>query len=536
MKKTIPFCILVAVLFHCCNNNKTNTQNKKDTMVKKIDTVVKGIFLPATPIHFDSTRLTGFFKSFPDLKQYEKDYTDFYRARNYSYAWFDSKGIVEQASVLWSNITDSNNLTKNFSIPYADKISSLVQQEGNSKMADGEKTEAELLITGAYLHYAYNNWAGLGKNQTDRMEWFLPRKQMNYTGLLEEAAKGKSLSETEQSAVFNQYVKLRDALVLYKSLAEKDSTRPVASLTKNGRIKPGDSSLTISLIKNKLAFLYSDKALADGSNIYTASIADAVNKFKRTHGLKSDSIINNEMIQELNVPLKKRIDQIVVNMERFRWIPANFSYDEFIVVNIPDFMLRYYENKKEVWTCNVVVGSPMTKTVIFSGMMQYVVMSPYWNVPTSIINKEVKPGMQRNKNYLANHNMEWNGGNVRQKPGRNNSLGLVKFLFPNSNNIYLHDTPSKSLFGEDQRAFSHGCIRVAKPRDLAIRILRQDSTWTPAKIDQAMNGGKEVYVTLKKKIPVYIGYFTAFFDKDGDLNFRKDVYNRDGRVLEMLTK
>jgi len=182
----------------------------------------------------------------------------------------------------------------------------------------------------------------------------------------------------------------------------------------------------------------------------------------------------------------------------------------------------------------VVVGKPMTKTVIFSGKMQYVVFSPYWNVPPSIINKEIKPAMKRNPNYLASHNMEWNGGRVRQKPGPRNSLGLVKFLFPNSNNIYLHDTPSKSLFAEDKRAFSHGCIRVAKPKDLAMRLLRNYPEWTSEKIDAAMHAGTERTVALKPTIPVYIGYFTAFLDTDGQLNFRSDVYNRDGSLLNML--
>jgi len=142
----------------------------------------------------------------------------------------------------------------------------------------------------------------------------------------------------------------------------------------------------------------------------------------------------------------------------------------------------------------------MNKTVIFSGKMSYIVFSPYWYLPTSIINKEVKPGMAKNKNYLAQHNMEWNNGNVRQKPGKRNSLGLVKFIFPNSNSIYLHDTPSKSLFENETRAYSHGCVRVGKPRDLAINILKEDKNWTPAKIDAAMNAGKENPYVLKKKI------------------------------------
>jgi murein L,D-transpeptidase YcbB/YkuD len=272
----------------------------------------------------------------------------------------------------------------------------------------------------------------------------------------------------------------------------------------------------------------------DTGDVYDTKLVEAVNHAKMRYGLKPDSLITNNLINEINIPAKKRIEQLMVNMERMRWVTGDTSSNELILVNIPEYTLHYFEDNKEVWSCNVVVGKPMTKTVIFSGKMQYVVFSPYWNVPPSIINAEVIPGMRRNKNYLARHNMEWNGGRVRQKPGPSNSLGLVKFLFPNSNNIYLHDTPSKSLFSEDNRAFSHGCIRVAKPRDLAIRVLQQMPEWTTQKIDAAMHAGKEQYVTLKKTIPVYIGYFTAFMSSDGQLNFRTDVYKRDASLLEML--
>ena len=176
----------------------------------------------------------------------------------------------------------------------------------------------------------------------------------------------------------------------------------------------------------------------------------------------------------------------------------------------------------------------MNKTVVFSGMMSYIVFSPYWNVPTSIKEKEILPAIKKNKNYLAKHNMEWKGSNIRQKPGKSNSLGLVKFLFPNSNNIYLHDTPTKWLFNEEKRASSHGCIRVAKPIELANKILEDDANWTPEKIDKAMNKGKESWYTLKSKIPVYIGYFTAWVDDDGTINFYKDIYDKDATLAALL--
>ena len=183
---------------------------------------------------------------------------------------------------------------------------------------------------------------------------------------------------------------------------------------------------------------------------------------------------------------------------------------------------------------NVVVGKAANKTVIFSGNLKYVVFSPYWNVPTSILNKEVLPGIKKNKNYLAAHHMEWNGKGVRQKPGPWNSLGLVKFLFPNSYSIYFHDTPSKSLFSEDQRAFSHGCIRLAEPKKLALYLLRDNPAWDEKKITAAMNSGREQTVTLKQPIPVFIGYLTAWVDWQGRLNFRKDIYGRDDRLAKML--
>jgi murein L,D-transpeptidase YcbB/YkuD len=182
----------------------------------------------------------------------------------------------------------------------------------------------------------------------------------------------------------------------------------------------------------------------------------------------------------------------------------------------------------------VVVGAVAHNTVIFNGNMKYIVFSPYWNVPPSILRKEIIPGIKRNKNYLANHNMEWNGGAVRQKPGPRNSLGLVKFLFPNSYNIYLHDTPSKSLFNESKRAFSHGCIRLSEPKRLAEYLLRNDPAWSEASITKAMNSGKEKYVTLKQTIPVFIGYFTAWVDHDGKLNFRDDIYGHDKEMAEHL--
>ncbi|HMG10141.1 MAG TPA: L,D-transpeptidase family protein, partial [Mucilaginibacter sp.] len=224
--------------------------------------------------------------------------------------------------------------------------------------------------------------------------------------------------------------------------------------------------------------------------------------------------------------------------ERCRWLPVSLNTD-YLAVNIPEFKLHVYHADSLLWSCNVVVGQEVHQTVIFYGVMQFVVFSPYWNLPESIIRNEVLPAIKRNPNYINEHNMLITGKVnglpvIKQKPGPANSLGLVKFLFPNSYSIYLHDTPSKSLFGESSRAFSHGCIRVGEPARLASFLLKYDSTWTAARINKAMHLGKEQQITLQQKTPVFIAYFTAFTDRSNKLNFRKDIYNRDERLASMI--
>jgi murein L,D-transpeptidase YcbB/YkuD len=290
----------------------------------------------------------------------------------------------------------------------------------------------------------------------------------------------------------------------------------------------------VVVLKERLHLL-GDLEETDSTTVFDSTLTSAVKRFQKRVGLKATGETSSAFFKELNISPTERIHQMLINMERIRWMPASPTTD-YLLVNIPEFMLHVYEKGKLAFEMNVVVGSEANSTVIFSGTLNQVVFSPYWNVPNSILKKEILPGIKRNPNYLARHNMEWNGSSVRQKPGKSNSLGQVKFLFPNSYNIYLHDTPSKSLFGESQRAFSHGCIRLSEPKKLAEFLLRKDSTWTSEKIGQAMNAGKEKYVRLRgeNEIPVYIGYFTAWVDTDGKLNFRKDVYGHDGKMARRL--
>lgn len=527
--------LLAAVIYSSCNNGEAN-KPATDTTVNNVhtgDTLIAGSFNDKSGFKFDSSAIDSFIKNKPLFKDFAADFALFYRNNNFNYVWYDSKGLIEPVNVLAGRLMHMKDDGLTDAIPYEDEFLKLTGYNDTTGKVNNGKPDlhTELMLTGEYFNFARKVWAGQFSDKAESLKWYLPRKKVSYAELLEKNIASGQVYD-EDNLVLPQYMGLKKALSRYRDIEAKGAVAAIPTL-KKGSLKVNDSSAVITSIKQRLTLL-GDYTGQDTSATFTPALAGAVSNFKARHGLKADSVINNSVIAALNVPVKKRIEQLIVNMERFRWMPVDKKSPEFILVNIPEFTLHYFIDHKEDWSCNVVVGKPMSATVIFSGDMKYVVFSPYWYVPPSIIKNEIAPGMRRNSNYLAAHNMEWNGGNVRQKPGPDNSLGLVKFLFPNSNNIYLHDTPSKSLFNEDSRAFSHGCIRVAKPFDLAVKVLKQDSSWTPDKINAAMHTGKEKYVTLKRTIPVYIGYFTAFMDKNGQVNFRDDIYGRDSRLLEML--
>jgi murein L,D-transpeptidase YcbB/YkuD len=327
-----------------------------------------------------------------------------------------------------------------------------------------------------------------------------------------------------------QYNFLKQALRKYRQLDSTGSWQTLQPVSKS--YKKGDTATILGQIRHRL-YLFGDIASDSISNLYDTNLENAVKSYQERFGMSPDGVIGSRFISSMNMPLSYYIRKIIVNMERMRWIPTNISR-HFLLINIPSFSLYAYNDDTVTFRMNVVVGKNVHKTVLFSGNIQYIVFSPYWNVPPSIMKAEVLPAIKRDPGYLKRNNMEWNGNSIRQKPGPKNSLGLVKFLFPNSYNIYLHDSPAKSLFNEPTRAFSHGCIRLAEPAKLADYLLKDDPKWNEKTIDKAMHAGKEKYITLKQTMPVYIGYFTAYVDNNGRLNFRDDVYNRDKALEKMI--
>jgi murein L,D-transpeptidase YcbB/YkuD len=334
--------------------------------------------------------------------------------------------------------------------------------------------------------------------------------------------------------LFSQYYKLREVLKRYREIEKQGGWKTIDPDPTVKSYIPGDTSKVIVQIRERL-FMTGELKQNNKSNRYDPELVGAVKKYLLHNGNNPTENILPEHIRKMNAPVGEYIKKIIVNMERCRWISPGFDRAKvYIVVNIPSFKMDMVRDGKIELESPVIVGNNVTKTVIFSGIMNQIVFSPYWNLPESIIEEEVKPGIEKNKNYLKIHDMEWNNGQLRQKPGKNNSLGLIKFIFPNSDDIYMHDTPAKSLFAKESRAFSHGCIRVGKPRALAVAILKDDPAWSPEKIDAAMHSGEEYTYKLKNKIPVYIGYLTAWVDMQGEINFYEDIYNWDERLAKLL--
>lgn len=506
-------------------------QQKGTTSKKMLPEHLQGPVNQKSKSLFDSTQIGSFYHAYPELAKYKPDAETIYRKYNFHTIWHDENGIIEFGNSLYNKVIELDKEGVTAVFPYQEKVNALFEEEIPDQLTSAE---TDLMLTSLFLFYAENVIKGIDEKTSTALEWLLPRKEVSYENLLDSTLLNPQLLVRDEQALFAQYYKLRDVLQKYREIEKNGGWTEIKVDPKFKAFKIGDSAEAIAQIRERL-FATGDLKSDNKSNKYDSELAIAVKKYQLRYGKYQSSTITPTLIKEMNVPIGERIKKIVVNMERCRWIsPEITKAKELIVVNIPSYKINLIREGKIEFESPVVVGRNMTKTVIFSGSMSNIVFSPYWVLPQSIINSEVKPGMAKNKDYLEKHNMEWNNGQIRQKPGRNNSLGLVKFLFPNSNNIYLHDTPAKSLFERDSRAFSHGCIRVGKPKELAITILKNDPNWTPEKIDAAMQGGKEKWYTLKEKIPVYIGYFTAWVDPQGEIHFYEDIYMRDERLYTIL--
>lgn len=510
-------------LCSCNSNGKEQQVQEHTTSDSLMLEEIAGNFSNVQDIQLDSIAIARFIKTYEHFEAFRKDIFRFYSNRNYAMAWFDSTGMIEQAGLLYNRIVHMKEEGLPLDIPYMEEYIA-----GMSSVHESNKVFMELMQTAQYLHFAQKLISGISEVDSKSLEWNIPRKKIDHPRLLQQLLEGDTSAVMQH--IFPQYYLLKNKLAQYHQIENDGGWDSIAVVKKIIRL--GDSGRNVAAIKKRLSAvgLYPS---SDTSSYFNPALEKAVIQFQQSHGLTPDGSIYKSTIQEMNVSIRDRIQQIMLNMERCRWLPHPASA-RYLLVNIPQFKLYVYDQQGLAFMSKAVVGKETNRTAIFRGDMKYVVFSPYWNVPPNIMKKEVLPAIHRNSRYLMENKMEWHGNIIRQLPGPWNALGGVKFLFPNGYDIYLHDTPSKALFNESTRTFSHGCIRISDPKKLAMYLLADQAQWTSQAVDSAMSSRIEKFVPLKKPVPVYVVYFTAFVDTDGVLNFSKDVYGRDLQLKRMI--
>ncbi len=472
----------------------------------------------------------------------------FYEKRSFRPAWGDQRNRTDLLAAIDSVFLDGLDPQEYH------------RAELDVLLHDGDTTpqavaNLDVLLTDALVRLGYHLIVGRVDPVSLDSNW-------NLTGDLEGfdavTVIDNALSSQRLAEVIDQYkpshplyLGLKKALADYRDLADDGGWDTVPEI---GKLEVGDSGPGVPALRRRLA---ATGELAPGASLtsttFDSELQEAVKRFQVLHGLNADGVIGSHTLAAMNVPIQDRIDQMRVNLERGRWILRNLG-DDFVAVNIAAFRVYVVKGGKPAWTSRVVVGKLHHNSPVFKDDMEYVVLNPTWTVPSSIARGEFLPHLRKDPGYLASKHMVLldNAGHVvdpasvdlspgagfpyviRQEPGPWNALGQVKFIFPNKHNVYLHDTPSRSLFEKEVRAFSHGCIRVENPLDLAEVLLADQEGWDRAAIDAAIASEETTTVYLDERLPVLILYWTAWVNPDGELKFYDDVYDRDGAILEAM--
>ena len=539
MKKILLF-IAVCNLLLACSNSQTTTQEEREEKERK-NITKRDVSITAgnsySNLFLDSVVVEKFIVDQKVTDTLARRIRSFYNARNFQFAWFSEDGLTEQARGYWNLHEYVTSYDGDSSLNHKGlqkTMDKYVAEEELTASASTSFINTELLLTQHFIQYMLNNYEK-GYVKRKEMERFIPSRKQDPLALADSLINKKHKDDKYFEDVNASYRGLKEHLKKYYDIA-KNGGWPVVPFSK-GMYKKGVASAAVATLKKRLE-LSGDMPGADTTLLFNDSVETGIKNFQLRHGFTADGKLTEALVKEMNVPAVTRLQQVLMNMDRMRWMAAE-PKGHLIVVNIPEFILHMYDGGKKVFDMVVVVGKEGHNTMMFNGDLNLVVFSPYWNVPSSIVKSEILPAMNNNSNYLAKHNMEIVSSageipEIRQKPGGENALGQVKFLFPNSFNIYFHDTPSKSLFEKDKRAFSHGCIRLKEPEKMANYILRNQPEWTPEKIAEAMNSGEEKFVKVKDPIPVIITYYTAWADENGQLNFREDIYDHDAKLAKKM--
>lgn len=551
--------IVLLLLSGCHRHRKSKSQPNTTAYADKLHEMVEKKALP--PEKVDTTKVPNL--RWPNFSDYETIVATFYDDRNYEVAWTrdgaptaSAKGFIQA----FQDAASKGLIPEDYDAPrWADRVQAL-----NTK-SDDAISLFDVAMTVNVMRYISD--LRIGRVNPSRFNFEIPVQDKKYD--LAEFVSDNAVDATDVPKLIvgvepdsDEYRQTEAALAHYMDLAKQQGQAhadPLPTVPK--AISVGGSYPSLPALLARLQLEGDEEATAilssPNTTTFDSSLSDAVRHYQHRHGFTEDGKLTPQTIQSLNVPMDFRVAQLQDSLERWRWLPEPYLHAR-LMVNLPEFVLRGFNpDHKLDFTMRVVVGKVMGQheTPVFTHMMKYLVFRPYWSVPVDIARKELVPHMESNHGYLASKNFEVTNNKgilqtdytakqvaqgavmVREKPGPKNSLGLVKFIFPNQYDIYLHSTPAVSLFDQTRRDFSHGCIRVQKPADLAAWVLQGQGDWDLDKVQEAMNSGPDnKTVSLKTPLPIVIFYLTAIVEDGGEVHFFDDIYGYDSEMQKVFSK
>lgn len=487
----------------------------------------------------------------------------FYERRMYLPAWFDRAGKPGPIKALIDVIRDSERDGLRPRDYHLARIENLLRDVSARKVKKVDRSvnlmvDLDLLCTDAFLLLAAHLLAGRIDPETLDPEWKAVRREADFVGILQDALESGDIAKSTAVLlpVHRGYSKLRHARERLQQVSLRGGNPLLAP---GATLRTGDSGERVGVLRKILINTGDlDRAASEADDRFDSDLEKAVKRFQLRHGLDIDGAVGPKTLEALNIPVERRIRQIELNMERWRWLPQDLG-KHHVIVNIADFGLGVFEGGEMVIHMKAIVGRNYRRTPVFSDSITYVVLNPCWNVPPNVAEIDIVPALFGNVDYLQQNNIklfhgwgsdmreidpadvDWGHVNIkrsnywfRQDPGPANALGRIKFMFPNKFDVYLHDTPARGLFAKNIRNFSSGCVRIENALELAVHLLRGSPTWTRERLVAALDTERDLIVRLPQPVPIHILYWTAWADDDGTMHFRNDVYGRDALLDRAL--